>query len=35
VLAGDKMRPEKLKKATSLGVKIISEEDFHELIKEF
>ena len=33
VLAGDKMGPEKKKKAESLGVKIISEEEFEEMIK--
>lgn len=32
VLAGDNMGPEKLKKAESLGVKIISEEDFVSMI---
>lgn len=32
VLAGDNMGPEKLKKAQSLGVKIISETDFETLI---
>lgn len=33
VLAGDNMGPEKLKKAESLGVKIISEDDFLEMLK--
>ncbi|MBP7808364.1 MAG: NAD-dependent DNA ligase LigA [Bacteroidia bacterium] len=33
VLAGDNMGPEKLKKAESLGVKIINEDEFLELIK--
>ncbi len=32
VLAGENMGPEKKKKAESLGVKIISEEDFEEMI---
>ncbi|MDR0814345.1 MAG: NAD-dependent DNA ligase LigA [Bacteroidales bacterium] len=32
LLAGDKMGPEKLKKATALGVKIISEEEFYSLV---
>jgi DNA ligase (NAD+) len=32
VLAGENMGPEKLKKAQSLGVKIISEEDFEKMI---
>jgi DNA ligase (NAD+) len=32
LLAGDNMGPEKLKKAQSLGVKIISEEDFVKMI---
>lgn len=32
VLAGDNMGPEKLKKAESLGVKIISEDDFMKMI---
>lgn len=32
VLAGDNMGPEKLKKAESLGVKIIGEDDFLEMI---
>lgn len=32
VLAGDNMGPEKLKKAESLGVKMISEDDFLKLI---
>lgn len=34
LLAGDKMGPAKLKKAESLGVPIISEEDFLEMINE-
>ena len=34
VVAGDKMGPEKLRKAESLGVKIISEQDYMELIQE-
>ena len=33
VLAGDKMGPAKLKKAESLGVKIISEDEFVQMIK--
>jgi DNA ligase (NAD+) len=33
VLAGDNMGPEKLKKAESLGVKIITEDDFEKLLK--
>ncbi|MCE3259430.1 MAG: ligase, partial [Bacteroidetes bacterium] len=33
LLAGDNMGPEKLKKAQSLGVKIISEEDFEKMIQ--
>ena len=32
VLAGDKMGPEKLKKAEALGVPIISEEDFYGMV---
>ena len=32
LLAGEKAGPEKLKKAESLGVKVISEEDFMEMI---
>jgi DNA ligase (NAD+) len=32
VLAGEKMGPEKLKKAETLGVPIISEEEFYKLI---
>jgi DNA ligase (NAD+) len=32
VLAGEKMGPEKLKKAEALGVRIISEEEFYGLI---
>jgi DNA ligase (NAD+) len=32
VLAGEKMGPEKLKKAETLGVPIISEDDFYQLI---
>ncbi|NHB67431.1 NAD-dependent DNA ligase LigA [Perlabentimonas gracilis] len=34
LIAGDKMGPAKLDKATKLGVKIISEDDFFELIKQ-
>ncbi len=33
LIAGDKMGPAKLDKASKLGVKIISEDDFFELIK--
>ncbi len=33
LLAGDKMGTEKLKKANELGIKIITEEDFDEMIK--
>ncbi len=33
VLAGDKMGPEKKKKAESLGIRIISEDEFEEMIK--
>jgi len=33
ILAGDKMGPEKRKKAEQLNIKIISEEDFWEMIK--
>jgi DNA ligase (NAD+) len=32
ILAGDNMGPEKLKKAQSLGVKMISEEEFEQMI---
>ncbi len=32
LLAGDNMGPEKLKKAQSLGVKIITEEDFEQML---
>jgi DNA ligase (NAD+) len=32
VLAGDNMGPEKLKKAESLGVKIINEDEFLEML---
>ncbi|MEI6507818.1 MAG: NAD-dependent DNA ligase LigA [Bacteroidota bacterium] len=32
LIAGDKMGPEKLKKATDLNIEIISEEDFKQLI---
>jgi DNA ligase (NAD+) len=32
LLAGDKMGPEKLRKAEKLGVRVISEEEFRELI---
>lgn len=34
VLAGDNMGPEKLKKAQSLGLKIISESDFEALLAQ-
>ena len=34
LLAGEKPGPEKIKKAETLGVSIISENDFHELIGE-
>ena len=34
ILAGDNMGPEKLKKAQSLGIKMISETEFWKLIKE-
>jgi len=33
ILAGDKMGPEKLKKAEKLGIKIISEEEYIEMVK--
>lgn len=33
LIAGDKMGPEKLKKATELKVEIISEQQFYELVK--
>lgn len=33
LVAGDKMGPEKLKKATDLNVKIISEQEFMEMVK--
>ncbi len=33
VIAGEKMGPEKFKKAEKLGIKIISEEEFMEMIK--
>ena len=32
LLAGEKAGPEKLKKAESLGVKVISEQEFNEMI---
>ena len=32
VLAGDNMGPEKLKKAESLGIKLINEDEFLEMI---
>lgn len=32
MLTGENMGPEKLKKAESLGVKIISENDFEKMI---
>jgi DNA ligase (NAD+) len=34
VLAGDKMGPAKLKKATDLGITILSEDDFIALLKQ-
>jgi DNA ligase (NAD+) len=34
LIAGDKMGPEKLKKATSFNVPIISEEDFMQMINK-
>ncbi|MGV3540211.1 MAG: NAD-dependent DNA ligase LigA [Rufibacter sp.] len=34
LVAGDKMGPSKLEKATSLGVKIVSEEEFNQMIAE-
>ena len=34
VLAGDKMGPAKLKKAESLNIPIISEDDFIEMLKD-
>ena len=34
LLAGDKIGPAKLQKATKLGVKIISESDFEQMIAE-
>ncbi len=34
LIAGDKMGPEKLKKATDLNIKMISEEEFMQLIQE-
>ena len=33
LLAGDKMGPEKLKKAEKLGVKIISEDDYLKMVE--
>ena len=33
VIAGDNMGPAKLEKANQLGIKIISEQDFVEMIK--
>ena len=33
LLAGDKMGPSKLKKASEFGVEIISEQDFDKLLK--
>ena len=33
VVAGDKMGPEKLKKAEKLGIKIITEEEYIEMVK--
>lgn len=35
VLAGDNVGPEKLRKAESLGVKLMSEDEFLELLKRF
>ena len=32
VLAGDNMGPEKLKKAESLGIKLINEDEFLEML---
>ncbi len=34
LIAGDKMGPSKLEKATNLGINIISEQDFTEMIKK-
>ena len=34
VLAGEKMGPEKLRKAESIGIKIISERDYMDMIKD-
>ena len=34
LIAGDKMGPAKLKKASDLGIKIISEAEFLEMLKE-
>ena len=34
LLAGEKAGPEKLKKADSLGVPVISEEDFRNLVSD-
>ena len=34
IVAGDKMGPSKLEKAEKLGVKIISENDLMDLLKE-
>lgn len=34
LLAGDNMGPAKLAKATKLGVRIISEEDFERMVEE-
>ena len=33
LVAGEKMGPEKLKKAEKLGVKILSEEEYMEMVK--
>ena len=33
ILAGENMGPSKLEKAQSLGVKLVSEEEFLEMIK--
>ena len=34
LIAGEKMGPAKLKKATDLGIKIVSEAEFMEMLKE-
>ena len=33
ILAGENMGPEKLKKAESLGIRLVSEEEFLEMIQ--